>query len=94
MSAISVMIKPASSACNMNCVYCFYRDEASKRFKSDRGLMCLATLKKVFVEAFEYAKKDPVYIVFQGGEPLLAGKDFFRVHQYPSRMRRRTVCVV
>lgn len=78
MSAISVMIKPASGACNMDCGYCFYRDEASKRLKPDRGLMSLSTLKKIFSEAFEYAKKDPVYIVFQGGEPLLAGKDFFR----------------
>lgn len=78
MSAISVMIKPASSACNMNCGYCFYRDEAAKRRKADLGLMDLSTLKKIFTEAFEYAVKDPVYIVFQGGEPLLAGKDFFR----------------
>ena len=31
MKNISVLIKPASGACNMTCDYCFYCDEAAKR---------------------------------------------------------------
>ena len=30
MKNISVLIKPASGACNMTCDYCFYCDEAAK----------------------------------------------------------------
>ena len=31
MPAISVLMKPSSSMCNMSCDYCFYCDEAQKR---------------------------------------------------------------
>ena len=31
MPAVNVLIKPASSACNMACAYCFYRDVAEHR---------------------------------------------------------------
>lgn len=31
MPHVSVLLKPASSACNMNCKYCFYKDEANCR---------------------------------------------------------------
>ena len=34
MPPISVLIKPASGACNMSCAYCFYCDEAKKREKA------------------------------------------------------------
>ena len=78
MPPLSVMIKPVSAKCNMDCRYCFYNDLSARRKIPDRGTMSLKTLKKIFTEAFEYAKSDPVYMVFQGGEPLLAGKDFFR----------------
>ena len=31
MPPINILIKPASSACNMACQYCFYKDVAAHR---------------------------------------------------------------
>ena len=31
MPPLSILVKPASSACNLRCSYCFYADEASIR---------------------------------------------------------------
>lgn len=77
MPPISILLKPASEKCNMNCQYCFYHDSAKKRALADRGFLSLETaeliLQKLFAEA-----TDAVYISFQGGEPTLAGLPFFQ----------------
>lgn len=72
------MIKPASSNCNLRCKYCFYHDLASCREMPSHGMMTLHTLEDILKKAFEFADGSMVMISFQGGEPLLAGKDFFR----------------
>ena len=72
------MIKPASSNCNLRCKYCFYHDLASCREMPSHGMMTLTTLEDILKKAFEFADGSMVMISFQGGEPLLAGKDFFR----------------
>ena len=47
MPAISVLMKPSSSMCNMSCDYCFYCDEAQKRSQESYGFMSeLKLLKK------------------------------------------------
>lgn len=71
------MIKPASSNCNMRCKYCFYNDVAKNREMPSHGTMSLETAESVLKKAFAYAAGNPVYVNFQGGEPLLAGKRFF-----------------
>ncbi len=78
MPPVSLMIKPASSNCNLRCKYCFYHDLASCREMPSHGMMTLTTLEDILKKAFEFADGSMVMISFQGGEPLLAGKDFFR----------------
>ena len=39
MPPLNIMVKPASSACNLRCSYCFYADEAAGRLVADRGIM-------------------------------------------------------
>lgn len=75
---ISIMIKPSSSMCNMSCAYCFYRSVAESRREYSHGYMSLDVLNTVIRKALEYAEGGAVSITFQGGEPLLSGKDFFR----------------
>lgn len=75
---ISVMLKPASSLCNMRCRYCFYHSLANSREMPSHGMMSTDTLANTLKKAFAYADGKPVSLSFQGGEPLLAGKDFFR----------------
>lgn len=74
---INVMIKPASGNCNMRCRYCFYRDVSENRQVESYGIMALATLERVVKNVLEHAGESCTF-AFQGGEPTLAGLDFFR----------------
>lgn len=77
MPPLSVLIKPASSACNMSCSYCFYRDEAQNRKEAFMGMLSPENAEKVVKGAMEFAEGSCSFM-FQGGEPALAGIDFFR----------------
>lgn len=77
MPALNIMIKPASGLCNLRCRYCFYRDVARNRDVDSYGIMTPETLEAVIREIFAYANTECT-IAWQGGEPTLAGLDFFR----------------
>lgn len=77
MPAISVLMKPSSSMCNMSCDYCFYCDEAQKRSQESYGFMSEQTLKNVIRKTMLRAEGMISY-TFQGGEPTLRGIDFFQ----------------
>ena len=77
MPPLSLMIKPASGNCNMRCRYCFYADEMQNRKVASYGIMTVETLEKVVCRALERASGNCTF-VFQGGEPTLAGLDFFQ----------------
>ena len=77
MAAISLLIKPAGGLCNMRCRYCFYKDEQDKRQASPSAMMSLSTLEAVFQKTLPAATGRCV-IAYQGGEPTLAGLDFFK----------------
>jgi len=78
MPPVSIMIKPASSACNMRCDYCFYHDVAEHRAEASLGIMTGETARHIIDKAFDYANGQQVAFAFQGGEPTLAGLDYFR----------------
>jgi uncharacterized protein len=73
---ISVLIKPASSKCNLKCEYCFYHDVASSRTVADFGLMSLATIETIIRKVLQFASGCATFS-FQGGEPTLCGIEFF-----------------
>lgn len=77
MPAISVLMKPSSSMCNMSCDYCFYCDEAQKRSQESYGFMGEQTLKNVIRKTMLRAEGMISY-TFQGGEPTLRGIEFFQ----------------
>lgn len=74
--ARSIMIKPASSACNLECGYCFYKDEASNRRVACHPFMEERTVVSLLEKGLEGA--DTVTFAFQGGEPSLVGLDWFK----------------
>ena len=74
--SISFLIKPASSSCNMRCTYCFYADVSEHRETQNFGIMSEETAEVVITRAFEAARRQ-ITFAFQGGEPTLAGLDFF-----------------
>lgn len=77
MPAISVLMKPSSSMCNMSCDYCFYCDEAQKRSQESYGFMSEQTLKNVIRKTMLRAEGMISY-TFQGGEPTMRGIEFFQ----------------
>ena len=79
MKHISVMLKPASSLCNMRCKYCFDADVSSLRDVASYGVMTEETAHSVLSNIFcDLEVGDALTLAFQGGEPTLAGLDFFR----------------
>ena len=77
MPAASILIKPASANCNMDCEYCFYKCLSSNREEYSKGFMTEETLEKLIIQAIDYAE-GYVAFAFQGGEPTLAGISFYK----------------
>ena len=73
-----IMCKPVSGVCNLDCRYCYYTMKPRELYPDTKRPMMaddvLASYTRQYLEAM------PVRCEFawQGGEPLLAGKDFFR----------------
>ena len=85
---MSILLKPASSGCNLRCTYCFYADEAKIRAVPNYGRMPEAVSHALIEKAIGVAEGSVTFL-FQGGEPTLAGLDFFRdfvahVKKFPS----------
>ena len=79
MKQLTLLIKPASSACNMRCRYCFYVDEARHRETGNRGIMTKETRDCLIARAIEAVEeKGTIQFSFQGGEPTVAGLEFFQ----------------
>lgn len=76
MPQVDMLIKPASGLCNMRCQYCFYTDVAENRAVKSFGIMTEETQKELVKKALAYADGHCGF-AFQGGEPTLAGLDFF-----------------
>lgn len=78
MKHISFLIKPASSLCNMRCRYCFYADVSDHRQVKSHGVMQADTMHALIDRALGLGEDAEVTFAFQGGEPTVAGLDFFR----------------
>jgi uncharacterized protein len=76
MPPINMLIKPASSSCNLKCRYCFYHSLSEKRDIRNYGIMKEETLEAIVRRGLEEAEGFCTF-AFQGGEPTLAGLDFF-----------------
>ena len=78
MYALSVLIKPASGICNLNCKYCFYRDEMKNRKISSFGIMNNDTMYNLISKTIRLKGLKTITYAFQGGEPLCAGINYFK----------------
>lgn len=79
MPLVNLLVKPASSLCNMRCRYCFYEDEAAHRTQASMGIMSAETADLLVQQALDAAGEGgSLSVAFQGGEPTVAGLEFFR----------------
>ena len=75
--AFNIMIKPVGSLCNLKCHYCYYLDKAE--IYGGREPRMSEQMLEHFVKEYIAANDVPeVFFNWHGGEPLLAGLDFYR----------------
>lgn len=84
---LHMLIKPASGSCNMRCAYCFYASLSGGGAPAGR-LMDGRTVSAVIDRALETGAEH-VCFSFQGGEPTLAGLDFFRAFTAEAEEKNR-----
>lgn len=75
--AFTTLVKPVGSACNLGCAYCYYLDKAViyDRHEPVMDEELLELYIKQYIEAVEVPV---VTFCWHGGEPLVAGIDFYR----------------
>ena len=71
------MVKPVGSLCNMRCKYCYYLDKA-QLYNNCQPQMDDALLESYIRANIEGNNSPVIAFAWHGGEPLLAGKEFFR----------------
>jgi uncharacterized protein len=73
----ALLIKPASAVCNLDCSYCFYLDRGADPYSAlPARRMTQDTLERL-VDSYLFYSYPHSTFVFQGGEPTLAGPEFF-----------------
>ena len=77
-SAFSSMIKPVGSSCNLNCTYCYYLDKALSIYENYHPVMSFEILEEYIRQYIEGNEGNEVTFVWHGGEPLMAGLQFYR----------------
>ena len=75
--AFSTMLKPAGSACNLDCHYCYYLDKAVQ-YGGRQAVMPDELLERYIRQYIEANDVPTVTFCWHGGEPLLLGIDFYR----------------
>jgi len=75
MLPYQVMAKPVGPLCNLHCTYCYYR-RRQELFGDRIGRMPDDVLA-AYVEQYLAQDADEVTFCWQGGEPTLAGIDFY-----------------
>ena len=79
MKSLSLFIKPASSLCNMKCRYCFYSNVSDNRAIKSYGIMREDVMNVIIDKAItELDEGGILNIAFQGGEPLVAGFEYYK----------------
>lgn len=72
-----VMAKPVGPKCNLNCSYCFYLPKANL-FKSKSRRMSDDVLEEFIRQYIQEQDEEEIVFTWQGGEPTLAGLEFYK----------------
>ena len=92
-AGIHVVAKPMGPMCNLKCEYCFYLEKKALFGEGAHYRMSDQVLS-AFVADYVRSQPTPVVeFVWQGGEPTLAGLDFFRkvVREQKPYKKKKTI---
>ena len=73
-----VFVKPVGARCNLNCSYCYYLGKAELYEPAKLRVMPDEILEKYIKQQIEASTETDIFFSWHGGEPTLAGLDFFR----------------
>lgn len=72
-----LFVKPIGALCNLGCTYCYYLDKQDL-YQEKSTLMSDELLEKYVIQHLEASTEELVLFSWHGGEPTLAGLDFYR----------------
>lgn len=73
-----VFVKPVGAECNLSCRYCYYLGKKELSRNKEFSRMKDEILEKYIVQQIEASTEPLITFSWHGGEPSLAGLDFFR----------------
>jgi uncharacterized protein len=73
-----VFVKPVGARCNLSCSYCYYLDKRYLSTGYSAGCMNHGVLELYIRQHIEASAGKEVIFSWHGGEPTLAGLDFYR----------------
>jgi anaerobic sulfatase-maturating enzyme len=73
-----IFIKPVGARCNLRCSYCYYLSKSGVCGSDSNAILDDATLENYIKQHFLASSADTVLFTWHGGEPLLAGIDFYK----------------
>jgi len=73
-----IMCKPVCGVCNLDCRYCYYTMKPDELYPGVQRFRMADEVLRQYTHQYLEAMPTRCEFGWQGGEPLLAGKDFFR----------------
>ena len=75
---LAVMAKPVGSRCNMRCAYCYYLEKGRFSQNEKQTRMSYDLLERLIRQTSAASPGPTVSFTWHGGEPTLAGMDFYK----------------
>ncbi len=73
-----IMAKPVGGLCNFDCAYCYYKDKPRELYADGQAGAMSPEVLESFTRQYLSAMPERCEFSWQGGEPMLAGLDFYR----------------
>ncbi|MDF1560648.1 MAG: anaerobic sulfatase maturase [Bacteroidales bacterium] len=73
-----VFVKPVGARCNLHCSYCYYLEKQGISRSVPGGFMSDEMLERYIRQHIEASTEPDIFFSWHGGEPTLAGLNFFR----------------
>jgi uncharacterized protein len=78
ITEFQVFVKPVGATCNLKCSYCYYKGIKGIYPGGHHFVMDDNTLENFIIQNIEASDEEVIRFSWHGGEPLLAGIDFYR----------------
>jgi len=75
---IKMLITPVDFDCNMDCGYCYNGSARTPCSSVSKRIIPMGIIYRIFDQVYPLLKGDQLIVIWHGGEPLLAGQNFYR----------------